>query len=414
MDERDRLLARYMVGRYRLGYENLALYLAGVLFEKLIDSKLVIQDRAWRGRLNEINLAEKIKQLSPAILQEDSLYKRNDVFTWYMDIGQKPALRKPLSLLYGTRDVEDVRKRLQNFRWLRNFVMHGKLESLRDDHDNKKEDMINYVWAELVPDSFTMAYRHWDKAKGIIGSMKEHSADYMVRAIDEIDILPKDRAVIYSSQVPLELVESDFENLYILRSKLVPFKNFLADWLKKKAPFLITDILTTIDTTSAYIWLPLTREDPETRKGILSCSVSILATPLDFRIYLDFGGQAYLQREVYYDFIDNSPEYQQVIGRINNDGGLEVFDIDWYCHITGRQKVSEWLLDRKAATEAARTKLGTFSKDDGEPLTWNRSLHGYILAKQPLSFSVIEEKIENIIALYRVFQTFAAQKGLKI
>ena len=123
MDERDRLLARYMVGRYRLGYENLALYLAGVLFEKLIDSKLVIQDRAWRGRLNEINLAEKIKQLSPAILHEDSLYKRHDVFTWYMDIGQKPALRKPLSLLSGTRDVEGVRKRLQNFRWLRNFLI---------------------------------------------------------------------------------------------------------------------------------------------------------------------------------------------------------------------------------------------------------------------------------------------------
>ena len=154
--------------------------------------------------------------------------------------------------------------------------MHGKLESLRDDHDNKKEDMINYVWAELAADSFAMAYRHWDKAKGIIGSMQEHTADYMVRAIDEIDILPKDRAVRYDPQKPLELKESDFENLYVLRSKLVPFKNFLADWLKKKAPFLITDILTTIDTTSAYIWLPLTREDPETRKGVLSCSVSIL------------------------------------------------------------------------------------------------------------------------------------------
>lgn len=414
MDERDRLLARYMVGRYRLGYANLALYLAGVLFEKLVDSKLVMQDNTWKHRLNEINLAEKIKKLSFATLCNDSLYKRQDVFIWYMDIAQKPTIKCPLTTQSGIRDVEGVRKRLQNFRWLRNFVMHGKLESLRDDHDNKKEDMINYVWAELAPYSFEIAYGHWDRSKGIIGSMKEHSADYMVRAIDEIDILPRDRATSYLPDNPLQLAESDFENLYLLRRKLVPLKNFLTDWLKKNAPFLITDILTTIDTTSAYIWLPLTREDKEKRRGILSCSVSILATPLDFRVYMDFGGQAYQQRELYYDFVNNSDEYQRVIDVISDSEGLEVFDIDWYCHITKRQNLSEWFKDQNTAVEAAHKKLKAYSRDDGDPLTWNRNLHGYILPKQPISFSLIKHKLVNIIAFYRAFQDFANKRGLQI
>jgi len=415
MENRDTLLARYMVGRYRLGYENLAFYLAGALFEKIIDNKLLTQERLSEYELNNIKLEDKINRLEPEMLRNDSLFddQWRDIFCWYMDIDQKPALKKPLS-----QNIIAVRKRLHNFRHLRNSIMHGKLEDLLDDGDNKKEDMISYIWCELAPDSFEMAYPHRNERGGIIASMQEHTADYLVRDIDEIDIKPKDKKIMFAKDEPLKVHSDDFENLYKLRRKLVPFKNFLENWVNQFG--LFTDILTTIDTTSGYIWLPLTRKDPATKTGILTCSVSILVTPLDFRIYMDFGGRAKEARKIYYKFV-GSDDYLDFLKMNTTQPDLKVFDVDWYSHkFNIRFADNNWVDNRQASIDSAMTKINKVPEKSEDPITWNRMLHGYIYQKdefgeiESITFKKIEPKLRSIIEYYKSFKKFAQKEGITI
>ena len=414
MENRETLLARYMVGRYRLGYENLAFYLAGALFEKIIDNKLLTQETLSAYELNRISLEDKIDRLRDEVLRNDTLYSDQwrDVFCWYMDTDRRPALRKPLS-----QNTDAVRKRLHNFRYLRNSIMHGSLERMRDDEDNKKENLLSYVWCELAPKSFEMAYPHRHERGGIISSMQEHTADYLVRDIDEIDIKPKDKKVAFAKDEPLKILSEDFENLYKLRRKLVPFKNFLENWVNQFG--LFTDILTTIDTTSGYIWLPLTRKDPATKTGILTCSVSMLATPLDFRIYMDFGGRAKEERKLYYRFI-GSDEYLQFVDQ-NTQSDLKVFDVDWYSHKFNIRNIDKsWIDNRLASIESATSKIDMLPEKSDDPLTWNRMLHGYIFQKNELgdietiTFKKIEPKLRSIIDFYKTFKKFAHKEGVTI
>lgn len=114
----------------------------------------------------------------------------------------------------------------------------------------------------------------------------------MVRAIEEVEAIHRDNKAGHDL-LKARIFSHDFDNLFDLRRKLVPLKNYLSTWLPEHAPFLKTDILTTIDTTSSYIWMPLVPcQVPkiEKRTGVYDCSVSLLATPLDLRIYMDFGG----------------------------------------------------------------------------------------------------------------------------
>ena len=431
MPDRDTLLARYMVGRYRLGHEKLALYLAGVLFEKLIYNKLRHIQKFSEKKIDLWNLSQRIDKLKAPSLQHDSLYVKRDVFNYYIESIGGVGIRKTFS--FGddmNENIRQINRRLHNFRWLRNQVMHGNIDHMPDEKDNKKDDLINYIWCEFAPESFQMTYRHWAKGKkGLIASMKDHTADYLVRDIDEIDIKPNDLRFPYDPKQPLQLLSEDFENLFILRRKLLTLRNYLyyTDWLKKLEPSgkqeLYTDILTTIDTTSGYIWLPLTRmrnNDDGTRSGILSCSVSILATPLDFRVYMDFGGMAYDERNAYYDFLDESDEYNHLSETFKNKINLTVFDVDWYSHKFNEQPFSYWIQNKIDAIKKARIKLNNCNKKNGDPITWNRLLHGYIINKSDLlsnkaiTFEMIEPQLLDMIVFYKSFKTFAQQKGITI
>ena len=414
MESRDTLFARYMVGRYRLGYENLAFYLAGALFEKIIDNKLLSQEFLSEYQLNNIKLEDKINRLNAEVLKNDTLYKDQwrDIFCWYMDIDQRPVLKKKLS-----QNIAAVRKKLHNFRHLRNTIMHGKLEEFLDDGDNIKEDIISYIWCELAPESFEKAYQYRNERDGIIASMQEHTADYLIRDIDEIDIKPKDKKVIFAKDEPLKIQSDDFENLYKLRRKLVPFKNFLENWVNQFG--LFTDILTTIDTTSGYIWLPLTRKDPATKTGVLTCSVSILVTPLDFRIYMDFGGRAKEARKIYYKFV-GSDDYLNFL-EMNTQPDLKVFDIDWYSHKFNIRAVdNNWVANRQASIDSAMDKINNVKEKSEDPITWNRMLHGYIYQKddfgviEPITFKKIEPKLRGMLEFYKSFKKFAHKEGVAI
>jgi hypothetical protein len=414
--QRESLLARYMVGRYRLGYEQFALYLAGILFEMIISKKLIEIEGLPETEVDQLLLGQRIQKLTDKSLRKDSLFlaENRQVFTHYHHMKRPHVLASSDNLR-----LSQIGERLHNFQWLRNQVMHGKFDKVGDEGDSKKVDMIQYVWSELAPDSFKLACDDWERKgrKGkLIDILYEHTADYMIRAIDEIDVRPKDRAVgfnLSSTRINMR----DFDNLFELRRKMVPLKNYLDEWLKKKASFLHTDILTTIDTTSAYIWMPLvSRKTKESKQiGIYNCSVSLLATPLDFRIYMDFGGYAIRERRLYCDFLTDSPEYSEVIESFKDKPCLEVFDIDWYSFIFNRRQFPEWLgnKDRKdKALENARRRLDELPTPLNDPITWNRNLHGYIFSKYGMGedrfidFQMLEPELLNIIELFQSFRHY--------
>lgn len=410
---RQELLARYMVGRYRLGQESIALYLAGTLFEGLIGGKLKAQGDWDDDRLERASLQEKIDSLNEQTRRQDALFTRKTVFTNYVELDDSG----PQVKAFSARDRErpgQVRKRLHNFRWLRNKIMHGQLEQLIDDGDGKKEDFINYLWCELAPESFEKALGNRGKGNSIVAGLYEHTADYMVRAIDEVEFLQKDNAAGGDSEA-IRIAAQDFDNLFDLRRKLVPLKNFLTIWLVENAPFLQTDILTTIDTTSAYVWMPLVAKrgyESGQRAGVYDCSVSLLATPHDVRIYLDFGGYNREQRKLYFDFLAGSPEYDDIAEQFKCKPCFEVFDVDWYSFIFNRRPFSSWLAHRRATVAEARKKLETTRKPESSPITWNRCLHGYVFSKfdlaekSAINFAMIEHPLRDMIEFYQAFERY--------
>ena len=401
------LLTRSMVGHYRLGSEKIALYLAATIFESFVNSKLRL--KGWdEGKIERVGLDTKIDELEKADLGTDSLFTYQDIFQKYHDYGQVKIFSR--SVIERENQVE---KRLHNFRQLRNKVIHNQKVPLFAVQSNVIEDWIIYLWSELAHDSFEKAYGKRKGRESVIDTLPEHTADYMIRAIDEVEFLKKDRARGHAAGKTV-ITPKDFDNLFELRGKLVFLKNYLSDWLPEEADFLQTDILTTIDTTSAYIWMPLVSQKlaDDSRHGVYDCSVSILATPLDLRVYMDFGGFTRDQRKAYYDFLDGSPEYETLIEDLKGKPGLEVFDIDWYSAISNRSNLSDWLDQREQALAGARDKIKGTAKPENSPITWNRCLHGYVISKYDLAeggvidFAMIEPKLRDIIALYQAFNTY--------
>jgi len=408
------LLTEAMVGHYRLGSEKVALYLAATLFEGLINSKM----NGWNERDIEKNeMYVKIDKIQPPELREDSLFKYQEIFVKYCDFNRVKTFSKSQRVR-----VDQARRRLHNFRMLRNKLIHNREITNIDKKSNVIEDWIIYLWSELAQDSFKKAYgKRKDKINTdgiirrtcVIDAIPEHLADYMIRAIDEVEFLEKDSACGHLTGKTV-VFSKDFDNLFDLRRKLVFVKNYLTDWLTKNANFLKTDILTTIDTTSAYIWLPIVSKSlaDGDRQGVFDCSVSLLATPLDLRIYMDFGGFTRDQRKAYFDFLDGSPEYEALLLELEARGDLEVFDIDWYSAIFNRRKISAWRNQREQDLIEAHNKIEKTSKPEGSPITWNRCLHGYVISKFDLpedsgiDFAMIETKLLDIIALYQAFDRF--------
>jgi hypothetical protein len=403
--------ARYMAGRYRLGYDYLALYWASVLFENIIDRKIKNQDSKLYARLTsdwkENTLDNKINLLSAQTLEQDSVWKhRGPIFKTYLS-KQRGRVVIPHPTI---RKLDDVRQRLLNFKFLRNRIMHDSSINIEDEKPNNKDEFIYYVWSELAPDSFEsqLAKFRAGSSKRLIDTLYKTTADYMVRAVDET--MQVEHAVPFQG-----ISRCDFDDMFLLRDKLLGLKMMLTPWLAKHADFLTTDILTTIDTTSGYIWMPLVpsrlKADGK-RKGIFNCSVSLLATTLELRIYMDFGGQAPRKlRANYFNFLA-SKEYLEFLNDMPTHDELCIFDIDWFSALFNPRTSVEWLQERSPSIKAAWEKVAAATEVASSPITWNRMLHGYRLSKFDLkedgkiSFTDIEPKLRNIIHLYQAFNEY--------
>jgi hypothetical protein len=361
-----------MVGHYKLGHEQIALLLAATLFESLINSHL----EGWdEENINNTKLEDKINEIQ---------------------IPQK--------------------QRLHDFRKLRNKIVHGRIDEILSEQRDTIEDFIVFLWSHLAPDSFEKADSKHQMGQSIFATLYEHSADYMVRGLSEVEFLDRDeKAAKYKDKDSQNdrIEPGDFENLFTLREKLVFLKYYISKWLDENKISLKTDILTIIDTTSGYIWMPLVPKNPAAgeRASVYECSVSLLATPFDFRIYMDFGGYQREKRKLYYKFLSDSPEYEEVKNRLTNKQCLKVFDIDWYFSKSNERSFSEWLLSKDDDLVKAKEKIDSAKKPESSPITWNRCLHGYVFSKKDLGdgyidFSRMENKLRDIIEFYRAFIKF--------
>lgn len=403
--------ASYMVGRYRLGYPYLALYWAAVLFEQIITNKWRLQNKRWYSKSfdpdQEIKLNTKIAQLTDDTLRKDSVFLKTDIFQKYIFKYPDGSFDPPMEMSdqLDEQRIFDTRMRLTNFRILRNRIMHELNPEMKEEMSNNHLEFITYVWLELLPKSFEKQREKYPDTppRETITTIFNTSADYMIRAVDETTKIE----VIVDHYTAIQY--SDFENLYKLRDILLPLRERLDSWLNEHSIDLLTDILTPIDTTSAYIWMPMVSRKKKLGKqnGVYNAAVSILVTPLDFRIYLDFGGYAQADRFSYYQFLE-SPEYRAFMGSFEGKEEMQVFDIDWYCFLTNPPvPLTVWNCERSAVIEPAKNKLIGAEI----PITWNRMLHGYTIGKKALpaagiEFDWIEQRLKWIIEFYQAYKAF--------
>jgi len=404
-------LAYYMVGRHRLGYEYLARYWAALLFEQIIVRKVKLQDPTYfeemkkkpdrNGRVPDLD--ECINFLSEEELKRDSIYRDKDVFMRYHTDKQNEYFD------ISRNNIDDTRKRLLNFKQLRNDIMHDVKFPKRMPGNNL--EFVYYVWSELLPEIFTKCKDKWHKEpkdSSIIDTISELEADYWIRYVEETA-----KANVKISKFE-PIIESDFENLFLMRKKMLSLRGIFNNWEVLKKNGLTTDVVSTIDTTSAYIWMPLVPHTLKISKkqGIFNCVVSILVTPLDFRVYMDFGGYADKERSRYFQFL-KSAAYLNFMKSFPGKDEMEIFDIDWFCFISDRSKVdTHQYAMNPLKIASAKQKLESIIEP---PITWNRMLHGYIIDKNSLpeggiNTAWISKRLIWIVAFYKEFEKFKRKK----
>ena len=289
---------------------------------------------------------------------------------------------------YDKKEIQRIRKNI------RNDITHEV--EIYNISRKKIWPMLNFVWKALDNKSFK-------KYRGKVDEIDFLIADYAIVDIREVfnenlqDILAKE--YIFSS-----FQEKDFEELYFLREKMISLgARIKQEILKIKFKNeLYIDIISNINTTSAYVWMSMNLHNSENRERINSASASILTTPLDLRIYFDIGGGAFQVRQDYYAFLQ-SDHFKNFKKHIDLED-IELFDNDWYCFIVKRKLLTDFT-DKELEEQIQESKEKLLKYRD-KIITWNRLLFGYILRRREITFGEIEKKLLTIIKMYYCFEVF--------
>jgi hypothetical protein len=289
---------------------------------------------------------------------------------------------------YNENDIQEIRKNI------RNEITH----EIEIYHISRKKiwPMLYFIWEVLDTKSF-------QKYKGNVDAIDFLTADYAVVDIRELfnENLQDVLAEKHSFQA---FGIKDFEELYLLREKMISLgARIKQEILKVKFKNeLYIDIISNINTTSAYVWMSMNLHNSENRERINSASVSILTTPLDLRIYFDIGGGAYQVRQDYYKFL-RSEYFKNFLTHIDLEG-IELFDNDWYCFIVQRTPLVDFD-DQQIGKQIEEAEEKLLQYQD-KIITWNRLLFGYILERGDITFDEIESKLRIIIDMYYCFESF--------
>lgn len=358
-DQEDlNLIGKYIAGLYRLNYFVVAGYVAANTFESIIN--IFLEDQGKLDFLCETQkcLDKKIRTLDTSIL------------------------KKQFNIYESIDDLIDIK-------YIRNDITHG---FIRDIEKEKIQKLVEFVWKVT---------KISDELELDLIDLK--TAQYWVRDFEVITAKNSDKGKF--SHGDREITKSDFLDLYKMRHRFLEIEAFL-DTTKRlgKYPKYKVDNVSAVNPTSAYVWLAIVDAKTKSRKKIFGPSISILATPVDFRIYLDFGGFAFDDRKRYYQFLQSFDSKKLDIDKDD----LYIFDIDWYAFF-GEKFSYEKYVDSPRLKEKAEENIQFLKKDNRQaPLSWNKLLIGYVydreeLPEQKLDFDTVWHKVENIIKLYEYF-----------
>jgi len=292
--------------------------------------------------------------------------------------------------------------KLHEIRKIRNrYVIHAD-NALQCFNDPEAKELlrkqisklVQFVWQKLDPVTFNR-YLAQDKIPLL-------QADYALMAVreyfqnDEVEISP------FESQIH----KDDFEDLMHMRKHFLQLTGFLNQGVLQDYPNLELDIISSVDETSGYVWLAANlrrNSEDHLRDRIRQASASVIATPLDVRISIEFGGEAHSFRDDYYSFL-KTEEFRDFVGR--NDG-LHLFDVDWYSSIIKSVPASDHVGTDEfhLALHDARLRLKTYAQSR-RIISWDRLLTGYIISRQTLSYASIVEKLQVIIEIYYRFERY--------
>lgn len=367
MKDWNKEFAFYAIALYRVGNYTDAALVGAIMFEKAIYA-----------------LLEKKGISKQSIKDQSRLEKKGDLQLAIELIYQN-------NLQLGHNDLDEIRRNV------RNKIIH---EIDINEIDRKKiKPMILFIWKTFDRIAFNQ----------------------YIGCIDKIDFLTADYAVVgmrelLNENLQDELAEGcsfngfkleDFQELYKLREKIFSLGSRIKNEILKVhfKNELYIDVISKVDTTSAYVWMSMNLYNEE-RVRIDSASASILATPLDLRIYFDIGGGGYQVRQDYYKFL-KSDYFLNFKDNIDKDDlkDIELFDNNWYCFIVDKVKLRELNKgDIIKKAEKAEKKLEAYDKNS--KITWNRALVGYIIKRGEISFEEIQSKLEIIIKLYYCFEKY--------
>jgi len=399
----DKEYAEYMLANKYLGYSDIALFIAAVLFEKYLMDKTKDYKKAY--------LDTKVEEYNFSLNDAITIYMKNENL-WSSDVLCK----------YTKSTKKEVRDELDLYRRLRNEIVHEDIQRFHNKsiHKLKRtrkysskeiniDDFLQYIYISITDDVIHEDFFKLDSKKTLLQDYKiKEINERMLSKLDEEYFNPKSDRYKKFQYISAD----DFENLFKLREKMVFVKKAIANYSKEYALGLTETILSPIDTTSAYIWMPFINNNftnkinkfETKRNNLVTGSTSILATPIDFRVYIDFGGGDYKYRLQYQDFLQ-SKEFNVYIQRYRGlKQPLELFDIRWYSFITKRNDLFNIINNNKLDefAESAKKKINIEQKQENI-MTSGYNKIGFILPSRDIKLGEIVKLFECITHIYYEF-----------
>lgn len=307
----DREYAEYMLANYILGYIDTSIFIGANLFEKYFQK---VVDLKIRKKFIELKVYK-------------STYFSSEKY-WTQDVLH----------CYKKMEKHEIETEVEKFTYLRNDFIHGMDDNQIIQRKAQIGEFILYIYYSFHQDlEYDSTIIHDESIRNtLIQDYKIKEITERMNARMEKEKFPFDSAIVKSFR---GINKNDFDNLFELRKKLRYLQRNIEKNMLEVG--LEATILSPIDTTSAYIWMPFTDKDftdninqfSTQRNNLIIGSTSILATPIDFRIYIDFGGGDYEYRLAFQNFLQ-SDQFRTYIQRFkDHEIALKIFDVKWYSFI---------------------------------------------------------------------------------
>jgi len=387
-------MTEYAVGKYLLGYEKIALIVASVVFENTIRNKYT--EIFEREPYETYSLCKQLKELEKEETEKEKFIGSHNKFT--------------IDQIIGTKNID----KLWTFKNIRNKIVHklpefdNSVQLVRSVNKSYSQDEIDdfilYIWAENSPETLERELGrnrgpkdqslrgYWESKHGEASGKR---ADYLIRSFDESfeeDTQNKsqelqENAVLDDVLQDIGLLyRDDFRDLFVIKNRFSRLHVFLKEWLNIEYPEMIIIPPSRVDTTSAYVWMPVMDKEEyggNGRSKIEKATVTIQATPITFSVYFNPGGYAYEDRKKYCEFLGSENLKNVLDQAVPLEKYFMMFDVRWYVFVENKLNYKDVLTEEwkeSAGQEIAdeRERILAHSKEH-TPITTNKYLFGYIM-----------------------------------